>query len=189
MFIRGARIANQLDEFLAETTYADLERNTINSMPGRNRAEQTASVQIRNLQLVPYEGALGVDSQVNSINSGSAYQPQIVFLDVNYIQTEGDESVENDPNTVTFQAADGKDYTIEPIYLSRNNCKVRCTCLDFRWRFAMYNDKDGSLFGNGPGVYQNKTQREPGNPQQVPGVCKHILKLVAELTQNQVVRP
>lgn len=194
MFIRGARIASQLEEFLAETTYTELERNTLNAMPGKNRQEQTASVQIRNLELVPYEGALGVNSQVNSINSGNAYQPQIMFLDVNYVNVENAEgeeqqAIENDPRTVTFQAADGKDYTIEPIFLSRNNCKVRCTCLDFRWRFAMYNDKDGSLFGEGPGLYQKKTQREPNNPQQVPGVCKHILKLVAELKTNRVVQP
>lgn len=189
MFIRGARIANQLEEYLAERTYTELERNTLNAMPGKNRQEQTASVQIRELQLVPYQGALGINSSVNSVNSGNSYQPQIMFLDVNYVDTEGNEAMENDPNLVTFQAADGKDYTIEPIYLSRNNCKVRCTCLDFRWRFAMYNDKDGSLFGGGPGLYQKKTQREPNNPQQVPGVCKHILKLVAELKTNQVVRP
>lgn len=191
MFIRGARIAAQLEDFLAETTYADLERNTLNTMPGGSRQERVASVQIQNLELVPYEGALGVNSQVNSINSGSKYQPQMIFLDVNYINVDDEEveNLENDPRYVTFTAADGKDYTIEPIHLSRNNVKVRCTCLDFRWRFAMYNDKDGSLFGNGPGLYQKKTQRQPNNPQQVPGVCKHLLKLAAELKTNRVVQP
>jgi hypothetical protein len=189
MFIRGARVAKQLDEFLAEeSTFADLERNT-GTMPGDNRANATNSVQIRSLELVPYEGALGVNSTVNSINSGNTYQPQIMFLNVNYVNVEDNQEVENDPRLVTFQAVDGKDYTIEPIHLSRNNVKVRCTCLDFRWRFAIYNDRDNSLYGGGPGLYQNKTERQPNNPQQVPGVCKHILKLAAELKINGVVQP
>ena len=190
MFIRGARIVTQLNEFLnEESTFVDLERNTVNTMPGANRAQNTNSIQIRNLQLIPYEGALGINSSVNSVESGNTYQPQMVFLDVTYINMEDNPDVEQDPNLVTFKAADGKDYTIEPIHLSRNNVKVRCTCLDFRWRFAMYNDKDGSLFGNGPGLYQKKTQRQPNNPQQVPGVCKHLLRLVAELKTNRVVVP
>jgi len=190
MFIRGARIAKQLEEFLAEdSTYADLERNTLNNMPGENRSAATNSVQIRNLELIPYEGALGVNSTVNSINSGNSYQPQMMFLNVNYVNMEDNPEVENDPTLVTFQAADGKDYTIEPIHLSRNNVKVRCTCLDFRWRFAIYNDRDNSLFGDGPGLYQNKTDRQPNNPQRVPGVCKHLLKLAAELKVNGVVQP
>jgi hypothetical protein len=190
MFIRGARIAKQLEQFLAETTYAELERNTLNSMPGENRANATNSVQIRDLQLIPYENALGVNSVVNSINSGSSYQPQVMFLDVEYINRDQQDAdqLETDPRSVTFQGPDGKDYTIMPISLARNNCKVRCTCLDFRWRFAMYNDQDGSLFGEGPGLYQKKTDRQPNNPQRVPGVCKHILKLVDELKRNNIVQ-
>lgn len=188
MFIRGARISKQLEDFLTEeSTYNELERNTL-SMPGNNRANATNSVQIRSLELIPYDGALGVNASVNSVNSGNTYQPQMMFLDVEYINTE-DPNIENDPRTVTFQAADGHDYTIMPISLARNNVKVRCTCLDFRWRFAIYNDKDNSLLGGGPGLYQKKSQRQPGNPQQVPGVCKHILKLVAELKANGVVQP
>ena len=151
MFIRGARIAKQLDAYLAETSFAELERNTNTAMPGHDRASFTNSIQINGLELIPYEGALGVNAAVNSINSGNSYQPQIMFLDVEYINTDEPE-VEQDPRTVTFQAPDGKDYTIMPISLSRNNCKVRCTCLDFRWRFAIYNDRDGSLFGDGPGL-------------------------------------
>lgn len=190
MFIRGARIAKQLEEFLAEeSTFAELERNALNMMPGKSRKDAINSIQIRTLELIPYEGALGVNSTVNSINSGNTYQPQIMFLGVNYINTENNPDAENDPNTITFQAVDGKDYTIEPIYLSRNNAKVRCTCLDFKWRFAIYNEKDHSLYGSGPGMYRKKTERPPNNPQHVPGVCKHLLKLASELQINGIVRP
>lgn len=193
MFLRGARIAKQLEEYLAESTFADLERNTnAFTPPSTKRQHATNPVQIRQLELVPYEGALGVNGSVNSIESGSQYQPQMMFLEVEYIQPqEGEdaEAIAQDPNTVTFQAADGKDYTIRPISLARNNVKVRCTCLDFRWRFSIYNDKDGSLLGNGPGLYQKKTDRAPNNPQQTPGVCKHLLKLTAELKANGVVSP
>jgi hypothetical protein len=60
--------------------------------------------------------------------------------------------------------------------------------MDFYWRFAMYNDKDDSLLGKPPAPYVKKTDREPQNPKQVPGVCKHITALADKLRLERVLR-
>jgi hypothetical protein len=106
----------------------------------------------------------------------------MLFSDVVY--EDGDQG-----DNVTFKGSDNQEYHIQPIQLSRNNVKVRCSCLDFRWRFALWNSKDGSLYGDPPGPYKKKTNRPPVNPQRVPALCKHLMKTTIALKQSGVLTP
>ena len=114
-------------------------------------------------------------------SNSSSYSTEVLFTDCDYEDTKGNA-------TVTFTAANGNEYHVKSISLATSNVKVSCTCMDFRWRFAMYNNKDKSLLGNPPKSYTNKTKRKPGNPGKVPGVCKHIMKLVIAAKQTKLVK-
>jgi len=98
------------------------------------------------------------------------------------------EHIVQTPGTITIEGKNGKEFTIEPIELTKHNCRVGCNCLDFFWRFAQYADKDESLYGSHMGIYRKKTNLPPVNPQKVPAMCKHILKLAVELKNNGVVK-
>lgn len=177
--MRGPRILKQLEE----ATYSELERNTMQfAPPSEERQHSMGPIQVQQLELIPYtqSNALGVRGQINS--SGNKYQSIILFMDVEFQEEDTNENI-------TFTAVDGNEYHALPINLQQNNVKVRCTCLDFRWRFSIYNDKAGVLYGEGPGVYVKKTDRPPNNPKGVPGLCKHLLKLAVELKNSGVIRP
>ena len=176
--IRGQRILNQLNEM----TYAELERNTMAFQPqSKQRQFAVNPIQIANVELIPHDQSGGLEARGTANSTGNQYRPQMLFSEVVF---EEEDTAEN----VTFEGPDGTEFHIRPISLSNNNIKVRCTCLDFRWRFAIWNDKADALYGPGPGVYRRTTDRAPVNPQQVPGLCKHLLAMTIEIKQMGLVR-
>jgi len=172
--VRGARILAQLNE---DSTANDLENNIQRGFPDtKKRQHATGDVTIQNVQYIPYVGTkfLHVKSTANS-TSGKQYQQVIQFVRVNF------EPEDTDANA-TFTGTNGEGYHVTPIELAGNNVKVRCNCLDFHWRFAAYDYNDNSLVGKPPPPYVRKTtNRPPANPLAVPGLCKHLLKLVRHL--------
>jgi hypothetical protein len=59
---------------------------------------------------------------------------------------------------------------------NKNWCRVRCSCSDFKHRFA-WEDRDvNALFGAPPAKYTPVpgSNRPPVNPEHIPGMCKHI---------------
>lgn len=172
--IRGKRILQQLDE----TTFQKLEQNVEIFEPESSfRQHVIDNVHISNLELIParQSGDLKVEAVARS--NGKTYNPVILFLDVKY--QEADQA-----NNVSFVGSDKNEYNIRSIQFEKSNVKVGCDCLDFRWRFAMYNNKDGSLYGNPPPPYKRKTNRPPVNEKRIPGVCKHLLATMLELITN-----
>lgn len=178
--IRGQRIIQQLEK-LDEATYAELERNTMQFVPHTNKRQYAVNaVQVQSLQLISYVPNRMLECRADIISSGNKYQSIIVFGDVVF---QDEDTAEN----ITFTGADNQEYHILPIQLQRATAKVRCTCLDFRWRFSIYNQEANALWGDGPGVYQKTTNREPNNPRKVPGVCKHLMKVAIELKNSRIV--
>jgi len=177
--IRGTRILQQLNEL---SSVPDLENNIERGFPEtRKRQHATGEVTSRNLQYTPYIGMKMLHVKAQSSSNGHQYQQAIQFNGVDFER-------EDTPENATFKAADGSDYHIQPLQLNDHNCKVRCNCLDFYFRFAHYNSSDKSLVGRPPPLYQRKTQtRPPANPMRVPGMCKHLLKLVQELQSAGVI--
>lgn len=75
--------------------------------------------------------------------------------------------------------------TKEPLYFERislvdaskkNYVRVRCSCYDFRFRFAWEDKAVQALYGGRPARYTRKpgSTRPEVNPQHIPGMCKHI---------------
>lgn len=182
--VRGARILQKLEQ-LEETTYAELRRDTDRfTPPTTKRQYATGPIHIVKMELVPYVNTtdLLVKAQANSAGSGKRYNPEVLFLDVVYEDAD-------QPDNVTFTGADGNEYNIEPINLKTSACKVRCTCLDFYYRFANQNAGSDALYGPPPPPYRRKTEnRPPANPGNTPGLCKHIIKTVDELVRSGLAR-
>lgn len=180
LVIRGARIITQLNE---ESTYQDLENKTLAFIPpSKKRQHAVDPIQIVQMKMVPYRNSGALQVQGVAQSSGKKYDTIMLFSDVIYEDADQGDNV-------SFKAADNQEYHIIPIELSKNNVKVRCSCLDFRWRFALWNSKDGSLYGDPPGPYQKTTNRPPVNPQRVPALCKHLMKTTIALKQSGVLTP
>ena len=179
-FIRGARILQQLNE---ESTYADLDTNITTSFPNtRKRQHATNEVRVQRIDLIPYVGTQMLHVRAISVgSSGRQYQQAIQLLRVKFEPAKTNENVE-------ILATNGKTYYVQPIDLNNHNVKVRCNCLDFYHRFAHYNHGDKSIVGRAPVPYQRKTTTRPEvNPDHVPGMCKHLTKVVERLRTQRIV--
>ena len=177
--IRGARIVQQL---LEKSDFLDLRQNIERGFPDtKKRQHATGPVHIVKLRLQPFikTNNLKVDGDAKS--DGKNYNPEILFHEVEFEEDDTDENV-------TFVGSDGEEYHVIPLHLADHNVKVRCDCMDFRWRFAMWNATDDSLIVNPPPPYRKKTDRPEANPQRVPGVCKHVLKTIERLHDTKVVK-
>jgi hypothetical protein len=155
---------------------------------GDDREQDSQKVQVNNIQYIPMveQGMLQVKADTFS-ESGSKYQTVIVFDNLEYISEERyQEMQETGENAFELTSSDGTAFYVQK---SENvDVKVRCTCEDFRWRFAPYNYSDNSLYGEPPEAYAKKTDRPSVNPNNTPGVCKHIMKLKNELEREEFFR-
>jgi hypothetical protein len=173
----------QLIQQMDESSIRDLETNIQRGFPNTTKRQHaTGTVQIPIVKLTPYvpSSALFAEGQAN--NMGKRYNPEVFFKGIKF---EPEETQTN----VTFTGSDNNEYNIaQAVPLNTQNVQVRCNCLDFHYRFAMQNARDGSLYGKPPPSYQRKTEtRPPANPAQVPGMCKHLLKTVDELQKMGIV--
>ena len=112
-------------------------------------------------------------------DGGKTYDAAIMFDKVDY------EDEDTNAN-ITFTASDGEEYHINKLKARGNEVKVKCTCMDFYYRFALWNFNDGSLYGKKPPPYRKTTDRPPVNPQRTPGLCKHLMKLATALHQSNM---
>ena len=183
-FLRGARLLQWCDEHekLEEVTLDDLERDTVFGFPHTTKRQHaTGPIQISKMSLIPAVPTQDLICHGTAKSGGNTYEPKILFLEVKYQD-------EDTNDNVTFTGSDGATYNIVPISLSESNVKVTCNCLDFRWRFSIWNDDRGALYGDPPPPYQRKTTtRPPANPNQTPGICKHLIKMTQNLRQAGMV--
>lgn len=179
-FLRGTRLLQMLNEV---STYPKLNTNIERGFPNTTKRQHaTQPVVVTNISYVPYLRNKSLQLAGNARSNGRVYSPTIQFLNVEYQNTDLD-------TNVTFTATNGQEYHCSQIVLANNNVKVRCNCLDFYYRFAFYNKTDGSLFGRSPRPYIRKTNtRPPANPDKVPGVCKHVIKLLQALEHAKLIR-
>lgn len=180
MLIRGARIVQQLEE---ASTVTGLEQNITTAFPNTTKRQHaTGEVAVQNIQYIPYIGTKMLHVKSSTSSNGHQYQQVIQFNNVVFEPSDTEENA-------TFTATDGTETHAQPLDLNALNVKVRCNCLDFYHRFANYNAQDKSLVGKAPPVYVRKTTtRPPVNPMRVPGMCKHLLKVVDELQKNGLIK-
>lgn len=170
-------------QYLVETPLSQLYTNTINNFD-TPRQQDSGRVQVVKKIFVPAQQAGAVGVRATTRSSAKQYDTRIFFDEgIVYLNDEGEQT-----NGFTFQSSDGQEFTIEPVSYNNDDARVSCSCLDFYYRFAVWNHSDGSLFGNPPPPYVKKTDQGPVNPNKVPGLCKHLIALVSELRNENFLR-
>lgn len=178
--ISGSEIEPLLTEV---STYDDLLTGIKRGFPNtKKRQNATGPVHITKVKYSLFsdkgDQILQVTGLANSNNH--KYYPQIRLSGVNVEE-------QNTAQNATIQLSSNQEVNITPIKLSQSTVKVKCTCLDFYWRFSTWNHGDQSLMGNPPPPYQPTGNRPPVNPTKTPGVCKHIIKTLEQLRRAKVV--
>ena len=103
-----------------------------------------------------------------------------------------------------FKTTNGDGYAVITNNIPENSeVQVWCSCSDYYWTFQYYNiqtrNKDGSslnLYGatGYPRVYNHRSEigkrskRPLRNPGSHPGMCKHLMLLVAMLMEDEVIK-
>jgi phage/plasmid-associated DNA primase len=177
--IRGERIKAALLEAASfDQLYQNIER-AFPDTPKRQHA--TSEVTVTSIRYVPVRmtsegGALQLATTTRS--NQNEYKQQLLFSDISY---ETEDTEEN----ITFKATNGQEYHVKPIPLNGSRIRVNCNCMDFHYRFAVWNFNNDTLMGRKPKPYQRKTDnRPPVNPAQVDGLCKHLIKVCNILEQK-----
>lgn len=171
----------QFGQWLAESSSSELYDSTVRAFPNtRFRQHATDPIKIVRLEWVPYLGVktLFISSLAQNTDKGTEYRPMVVFKGVKYGQPGR--------NMVEITASDDKQYAFERLSHEDSGVLVRCDCADFRWRFNYYDWVDRSLYGNKRKDYQGKGG-PAANPQEMPGMCKHLIKLFSALGEAGVV--
>lgn len=169
---------------LLELTYNKLLTQTKTGETIRNSPRPTNAnkVQIQQVNLIPSlsDKTLTVKAQTRTTNK--TYETIISFQKVQYFNEGGHGRQE-------IQVVDGTTMFIEPVRPYKSDVQVRCGCLDFYYRFSVWDQRDKALSGDPPEPYQRRTDTHPPvNPQKVSGVCKHIISLVDYLKQERIIR-
>lgn len=161
-----------------ESSIEELYQSAVDAYPETGlRQHATQPVVITKLNWIPYLGmkTLFVKGFVQS--EGHEYSTIILFKGVNY---------NNLSESVKLYASDGVLYKFSKLSLNETQVSVRCNCPDFNYRFAYYNHLDESLYGRKPSKYNRKTDREPVNPKEHPGLCKHLIKMQEVLQKSNI---
>lgn len=160
---------------LNETEYGVLLGNTLHNFV-LNRKQGSTKVQVVRTIFLPSVDNDTLEVRATTNTKQQRYRTSMMFDEIEYVDEPSNTAVE-------IMGTDGRKYYLKRIPLNNVDVKVKCTCLDFYYRFAVWNSGDESLIGKPPPPYIRKpgSTRPRVNPSKVPGVCKHIIKLTDKL--------
>lgn len=159
---------------LSETNLNDLYQSTINAFPTTTKRQYaTQPIEIKNITFKPYVGMKTLYVTAEAHSETKTYSPIIIFKNVTYFQEERLNSV-----SITTE---GQKYFFEKILQNQNDVLLRCDCKDFYWRFNYTDYTDQSLQGRKRAKYEAKNAPGSSNPLKLPGMCKHLIKLIETL--------
>ena len=163
---------------LNETEYGVLLGNTLNNFVSQRNISAN-KVKINRTIFIPSfdDDTLEIRATTNTLQQ--RYRTCMMFDDVQFLDLPG-------RGSVTIVGSDSRQYYLNKIPLNQVDVKVKCSCLDFYWRFSSFNHKDDSLIGDPPPPYVKRSNRPPVNPAKVPGVCKHVIKLTTQLMTQKL---
>ena len=94
--------------------------------------------------------------------------------------------------TIAFRSLRGEDGEGDVPSATRDPVLVRCECKSYLFWFAPANQKAGCQYGENFPAYRRKTtdtKRYPEkNPGKVPGLCKHLIRMMHVLIQRDDLR-
>ena len=123
--------------------------------------------------MVPYIGTKSLLFQAECMGEtvAATHITNIMFSGVRYL--------EDDVENAEYKTLDFKGDTVRYAYPDlHTKCTTKCSCPDFKFRWEYADKKVKALFGNLSKKYIRKTKtRPPVNPEQIPGMCKHVWQL------------
>lgn len=165
-------------ELFEDLTIPQLSQSTERGFPDTTKRQHvTHEVRVNNIQYMPFtsNNILKVVTTTTS-NNGNGHNQMV---ELRRVQFEPSDT----PTNATFKAKDGQDYHILPLKTSVSTVGVACDCEDYIMRFASFNLNNNCHVGPIPPKYIRKTTtRPPANPLKQPGMCKHLIKVVEELS-------
>lgn len=166
---------------IKESNLNQLYDSTVRAFPKTTKRQYAIDeIKIVGLSWVPYKGirTLFIKGLAKNESKGTDYRPMILFKGVNYLESRVSSGVE-------IIASNGRNYFFEKLDLN-NDVVLRCDCPDFRWRFNFEDYKDRSLYGVVRKKYEAKVNPGSSNPLELPGMCKHLIKLVHALHNSGI---
>lgn len=162
-----------------ESNLPDLYKSAAKAFPGtRKRQFAVDEIKITKLSMLPFLGmnTLFVKGLAQNIFEGTEYEPMILMKKVKYHKDKV-------PGSIEFKDSVGGNYIMEPI--TDQDVLVRCQCKDFLYRFHHYNFTDHSLYGRDRKPYHGLGLWK-ANPMELPGMCKHLMKLGRALSDAKI---
>lgn len=165
--------------WINESSINDLYQSAVGAFPETTKRQHAIDpIKITNLNWIPFLGVKTLYVRGLAQSEGKEYNPSIVFQGVKY-------SEEFESGLVKLSTNDGL-FFLERLSLDTNAVRVHCNCPDFRWRFRYYNYLDHSLYGPKGKKYVALGIGPPANPQEMPGMCKHLMKMCSVLEQAKL---
>jgi len=167
---------------LIETTLHELYLSTIDAFPDTSkRQHSTNEIVITQLEWIPFIAmkTLRVKGLAQNKGNGHEYNPIILFKQVEYYDRVGRGIIEIADNI-------GKTYFLEKLKENETQVLVRCNCNDFYWRGVHFNKLDKSLLGRDRKKYEAKYNPGSANPEEMPILCKHLMKLSKTLSGSGI---
>ena len=166
---------------LQESNMPQLFTSTVLAFPRtRKRQHAVDEIDIMSHSWTPYLGVktLFLKGLARNDTNGHEYNPIILFKKVRFQESR------TGRNIVEI-SRDGRRYFFEKLS-PRNEVQVRCNCKDFYWRFNYQDKLDRSLWGRVRTKYEAIYNPGASNPLQMPGMCKHIIKLAQVLNNSGI---
>lgn len=164
-----------------------LYQSAVDAFPAtKKRQYATNTVKIVRLEWTPYLGMKTLYLKAlaqNFTGEGKEYQPMMLFKNVHYYQ----ENTHN-ADLLNIKVHD-KIYHLKPLSKEKQQVLLRCQCGDFFWRFHHYDHLDKSLYGRNRKKYEAiSNRRGPANPQELPGMCKHLMSMMYMLQDSKIIK-
>lgn len=161
-----------------ESSVIQLYNSAVAAFPHTTRRQHAVGpIQINEVRLTPFLGlrTLLIRSAAFNEENGHHYNPIILFKQVNFNPQQ---------NIVPFVAADNdQHYQVQKLSLNNTHVLLRCECKDFFWRFNYYDHLDRSLWGRKRKPYEALWNPGSANPMEMPGMCKHLMKMAQTLQE------
>lgn len=159
---------------MLESSFNDLYLSAVAAFPGTTKRQYAVEpIRIVEMRWTPFVGLRTLFVKGRAQNEGKQYSPIMLFKNVEYGSGE------------PLIASDGIEYFLEKVSFD-DEINLRCDCGDFYWRFNYYDHLDKSLYGRKRAKYEAKTNRPPANPKEMPGMCKHLMKLMLAIQDSGI---
>ncbi len=147
----------------------------------KKRQHATHEVSITKLRYVPVldNNVLKIDGATRSSN-GNNHTQAMEIRGVTFQSA-------NSGNVVQVSDVNGNSHFVTPAPLNTSTVGVFCDCEDYQMRFAIFNIQQNCHIGPPPEPYIRKTTtRPPANPNNVPGMCKHLITIANDLQAKRI---